>query len=159
TISAMLRAGIGKYPLIFAYLGAGFLTTAIEIYPSFTYHGSGPGNRAYVRLYWTDEGIREVLIFSVVFSLIYNATARLGLRRVMRVAVFVGGLLFVTISFFIHYSPELRLGVWMTPWTRDLKFCAAILDLALWAMLLASEEPDQRLLLLSGAMGIMFTGE
>jgi hypothetical protein len=47
----------------------------------------------------------------------------------------------------------------MTPWTRDLNFCSAILDLALWALLIAAREKDQCLLLLSGGLGIKFTGE
>ena len=47
----------------------------------------------------------------------------------------------------------------MTPWTRDLNFCSAILDLALWALLIAAREKDHRLLLLSGGLGIQFTGE
>ena len=47
----------------------------------------------------------------------------------------------------------------MTPWSSNLNFCSAILDLALWALLIASREKDQRLLMLSGALGIQFTGE
>ena len=47
----------------------------------------------------------------------------------------------------------------MTLWLRDLNFSAAILDLGLWAMLLASRHKETRLLLLSGALGIQFTGE
>ena len=47
----------------------------------------------------------------------------------------------------------------MTLWTRDLNFSSTILDLALWAMLLGSRYKEARLLLLSGAIGIQFTGE
>jgi hypothetical protein len=47
----------------------------------------------------------------------------------------------------------------MAPWTRDLSFCSAILDLALWALLIVSRGMDHRLLLLSGGLGIQFTGE
>jgi hypothetical protein len=49
--------------------------------------------------------------------------------------------------------------MWMTPWTRDLKFCGAILDLALWGLLVSSRDREPRLLLLTGGMGIMFAGE
>jgi hypothetical protein len=49
--------------------------------------------------------------------------------------------------------------MWMTLWTRDLNFTSAILDLALWAMLLGSRKRETRLLLLSGGLGIQFTGE
>jgi hypothetical protein len=159
TITALLRAGPAKYPILLAYLVVSFLTTAVEIYPSFSYYLSGRPQSDFVFVYWVDEGIREVLIFSVVVSLLYGASARVEQRRTLRFVLIVGGLLFVGISFLVHYSSQVRIGVWMTPWTRDLKFCAAILDLGLWALLLASRQKDQRLLLLTGAMGLMFTGE
>jgi len=47
----------------------------------------------------------------------------------------------------------------MTPWARDLNFGSAILDVALWAMLIAKRRKDSRVLMLSGALGIMFSGE
>jgi hypothetical protein len=47
----------------------------------------------------------------------------------------------------------------MTLWTRDLNFSSAVLDLALWALLIGSKYKETQLLLLSGALGIQFTGE
>jgi ABC-type enterochelin transport system permease subunit len=47
----------------------------------------------------------------------------------------------------------------MVPWLRDLKFCATIFVLALWAFLISSKKKDHLLLMLSGALGILFTGE
>ena len=46
----------------------------------------------------------------------------------------------------------------MTRLTRDLNFCAAILDLGLWALLIGSRQKDYKLLLVTGALGIQFTG-
>jgi hypothetical protein len=37
--------------------------------------------------------------------------------------------------------------------------CATILDLALWSFLITSKKRERLLLLLSGAMGILFAGE
>jgi len=160
TMSAMLRVGIRRYPVVFTYLVASFLTTLIEISPSIAFYTSARRNAADILFwYWLDEGIREVLILAVVISLIYGASARVRPRRVLRSGLVIGGVLFVALSYLIHHDPNVKAGVWMTPWTRDLKFCAAILDLALWALLLGSREKDHRLLLLSGGMGIMFTGE
>ena len=45
----------------------------------------------------------------------------------------------------------------MTRWTRDMNFCAAVLDLGLWAMLIRTREKDMRILMISGALGIQFT--
>jgi hypothetical protein len=47
----------------------------------------------------------------------------------------------------------------MTLWVRDIAFAAAILDLAVWALLLAYRQKDSRLLLLTGALGIQFAGD
>jgi hypothetical protein len=91
-------------------------------------------------------------------SLIYQATSKLRARRIVRVSLIAGAILFAGISFLIHWNPALNTGSFMTPWTRDLNFCSAILDMALWALLIAAREKDHRLLLLSGGLGIQFTG-
>jgi hypothetical protein len=100
----------------------------------------------------------QVLVYAVVMSLIYQATSKLRARRIVRVSLIAGAILFAGISFLIHWNPALNTGSFMTPWTRDLNFCSAILDMALWALLIAAREKDHRLLLLSGGLGIQFTG-
>ena len=70
-----------------------------------------------------------------------------------------GTLVFTGISFLIHYSPRLYIGQWMTPWTRDLNFAGAVLDLGLWAKLISQPRKDYRLLMVSGALGIQFTAQ
>jgi hypothetical protein len=78
----------------------------------------------------------------------------------MRAGLTAGAILFAGASFLIHYRPlPVKLGYWMTPWTRDLGLGATVLDLALWMMLIASRKSDRRLLLISGALGMQFTGE
>jgi len=47
---------------------------------------------------------------------------------------------------------------WITPWLRNLNFSAAILDLGLWALLIGARRKDYTLLLLSGGLGVQFTG-
>jgi hypothetical protein len=101
-----------------------------------------------------------VLVFAVVLSLVYYATAKLPSRRLIRIALLIAAVLFVGITFGITYqSGASHQGLWLTPWFRDVKFGAAVLDLALWAMLLASREKDQRILFLSCGLGIMFAGQ
>jgi hypothetical protein len=78
---------------------------------------------------------------------------------VVRGSLVCGAVIFASVAFLAHYDGKAVVGEWMTLWLRDLNFSAAILDLGLWAMLLASRHKDTRLLLLSGAMGIQFTGE
>jgi hypothetical protein len=160
-IAALLRVGVRRYPLIFTYSVATFLFAAAEIPLSLASPSAGSANLgAYQRIHWVGEGITYILILAVVISLIYRATARVGPRRTIRLALVAGGFLFIAISFLIHYdSAEQHISVWITPWTRDLNVCAAILDLVLWGLLLWSREKDSTLLLLTGGMGISFTGE
>jgi len=47
-------------------------------------------------------------------------------------------------------------------WTlvaRDLNFLSAVLDLALWMTLIANRKRDRYLLMLSGGLGLQFSGE
>ena len=159
-IATLLRGDYRRFPIIFAYVIVEFLATAAElpsVFALFSHSKQAPELQIFI--YWMDEAIAQVLIFAVVMQLIYRATAKLVSRRALRLGLISGSILFAGISFLIHYAPGPRIGIWMTPWTRDLNFCAAILDLALWALLIASREKDSRLLLLSGALGIQFTGE
>jgi hypothetical protein len=79
-------------------------------------------------------------------------------RRLVRVAVVGGAILFAGITFLIHYDPHAIIGTWTTPWERELSFAAAIIDLALWAILIGSRERDRLLLMLTGGLGISVTG-
>ena len=160
-IAALLRGGYRKFPLVFVYSILNFLATVVEI-PSTVafYRGVAGAARMSADYWWNDEAVFQVLNYLIVMSLIYQATAELRSRRILRVSLFAGAILFAGVTFFIHYDPTLTLpGLWMTPWTRDLNFCSAIVDLALWVLLIGRREKDQRVLLLSGGMGVMFAGE
>jgi hypothetical protein len=159
-ISALLRGGYRRYPFIFIYTVIDFLTTILEIPSALEYvRGVHQATTPLAPLYWVDEIVEQVLIYAVVLSLIYGATRHLRSRRVVRVSLVVAAILIAGISFFSHYSPELNRGSWMTPWTRDLNFSSAVLDLGLWSLLVASRGRDRQVLLLSGALGIKFAGE
>jgi len=159
-ITALLRGDYRNFPFIFAYTVVEFLAFAAEVPLYWAVYTRGQqASSIQVFVFWMDEAIAQVLIFAVVLSLLHRASEKLGTRRVVRFALTAGAVAFAIISFGIHYKQGPMVGIWMTPWTRDLNVCAAILDLALWALLLGSREKDARLLLLSGALGIQFTGE
>jgi hypothetical protein len=159
-IGALLRGGYRRFPFLFAYVIGDFLTTAVEVPSAVGYHrGTQWAAVAFPAIHWFNDVVTQVLVYAVVMSLIYQATGQLRSRRIVRVSLIAGAILFAGISFLIHWNPALNLGSFMTPWIRDLNFCSAILDLALWALLIASREKDHRLLLLSGGLGIQFTGE
>jgi len=163
-IAGMLRSGYRLYLFVFVYVIADFLTTAVEMPVDLSYYAGNKSTHAensLVSFYWIDEAIMQVLVYAAVISLIYYATAKLRSRRILRISLIGFAVLFAGVSFLIHFDPtsNAKVGEWMTPWNSNLKFCSAILDLALWALLIASREKDQRLLMLSGALGIQFTGE
>ena len=159
-IGTLLRGGYRRFPFLFAYMVGDFLTTVVDVPSAMGYdRGMQWAAFAFPAIYWFNAVAMQVLVYAVVMSLIYQATSRLGSRRIVRVSLIAGAMLFAGISFLIHWNPALNPGSFMTPWTRDLSFSSAILDLALWTLLIASREKDHRLLLLSGGLGIQFTGE
>jgi hypothetical protein len=161
-IAVLLRGEYKRYPFIFLYVVVDFLTTVIEIPASLAYGSRTPeATKWWAFLFWSNERIMQVLVFLVVISLVYKATLHLGPRRTLLTGIICGTVLVAAISFWVHYyDPNLRLGKfrYMTPWTRDLNFCAAILDLGLWALLIGARQKDRKLLLITGALGIQFTG-
>jgi hypothetical protein len=159
-ISVLLRGPYKQYPLLLLYMVADFLTTVIEIRPSLNYGSRTPeAVREWAFIYWMDERIMQTLMFLLVISLIYTAAANIGPRRLVLSAVVSGTLIYAGISLLAHYNPSVVVGKWMTPWTRDLNFGAAILNAGLWFMLIRPGKRDRRLLLLSGGLGILFTGQ
>jgi hypothetical protein len=161
-IVALLRGGYRRYPIVFLYVIVNFVTTLVDIpisTQSLLTHDLAVLRQA-ARVYWVNEWILQALIFATVLSLIDLAISTSRWRRLMRAGLAAGALLFAGTSFLIHYlPPPVKYGIWMTPWTRDLSVCATILDLALWMILIASRKSDRRILLISGALGMQFTGE
>jgi hypothetical protein len=157
---AMVRSrAYRKFPLVFAYSSAIFVASLIEVPAYLAYFSGAPRSRTRAFYYWINEGILQALIFAAVISLVYMATAALENRTAIRRGIVAGAVLFGAGSIAIHYDPTAVTGEWMTLVSRDLNFCSAGLDLALWMLLLTFRRADHRLLLLSGGLGIQFTGE
>jgi hypothetical protein len=159
-IGALLRGPYRRFPLLFLYSLALFLTTVIEVSVSQPYFSGirlahSPGT-----YYWIDEGIRQGLLFALVLSLACLATSQLRSRNLVRLALIAGGIALALASFLVHKADSAGSGKWwvMSLWVRDLDFMAAVIDLALWALLLTSRLKDAQLLLISGGLGIMFAG-
>jgi len=161
-IAALLNGAYRQFPTVFAYVVAEFLTTVIEIPLALAWYRSSDAHigRTYAIWYWRDEIIMQFLVFAVVISLLWLATSAARSRRVLRLMITLGVLLFAGISFAVHHEPPpAPMGRWMTFWARDLNFGAALLDMLLWAMLIAKRQKDTRVLMVSGGLGIMFAGE
>jgi hypothetical protein len=163
-IAAFIRGPYRRYPFVFAYFVGAFLAAAAEV-PAEIYYYSSKGNAriaAYKLLdqvYWINEIILQVVVFTAVISLLYLATTALKSRRMVRIGLVCSALLFAGTSYLIHHGTGTFLTGWMTLWSRDLNVGAMVLDLALWALLLGARFKDSKLLLLSGSLGIMFAGD
>ena len=159
-IAALLRGEYRRYPFIFLYAVVDLLTTILEIQPSMAYDSGTPqAKHQWVMRFWFNERIMQVLVFLLVISLVYTATKHLRPRRALLLGIICGTILFAAISFWFQHDPNpLEVSRYMTRWTRDLNFCAAILDLGLWALLIGSRQKEYKLLLITGALGIQFTG-
>jgi hypothetical protein len=159
-IGTLLRGSYRRFPFLFAYMLGDFLTTVVEVPSAVGYdRGSEWAAFSFPVVHWFNVVVMQVLVYAVVMSLIYQATGKLRSRRIVRASLIAGAILFAGISFLIHRNPALNTGSFMTPWIRDLNLCSSVLDLALWALLIAAREKDHRVLLLSGGLGIQFTGE
>jgi hypothetical protein len=159
-IATLLRGGYKRFPFLFLYTVADFLTSVVEIRPSLNYGSrSRQAVREWAFIYWMDERIMQTLMFLLVISLIYAATANMRPRRLVLALLIFGTLAFAGVSLAIHYNPQVVPGKWMTPWTRDLSFCAALLDLGLWTLLIRPGKRNRQLLMITGGLGILFTGQ
>src|SRR5688572_2246505 len=102
-ISAMLRGGYRRYPFVFAYVVALFLTTIVEMPTSLAYYsGDKTVIHTLVNNYYRDEGILQVTVFALVISLIYSATPKLASRRIVRFGLVAGASIFAMTSFVLH---------------------------------------------------------
>lgn len=163
-IAVLLRGGqYRRYPFIFIYAVADLLTTVIEspFAIAYTLEATLQAKHSYSLVFWINERIMQVLVLLLVITLVYDATKHFRSRRTLLTAIVCVTMLLAAISLAYHvHETRLLPGNfrYMTPWTRDLNFGAAILDMGLWALLIGSQRKDRKLLLVTGALGIQFTG-
>lgn len=149
-ISRLLRGGYKQFPFLFCYVLSEFFTT-VAVSASFS-------NRAlraqYARTYWISDVVQDILIFCLVVSLIQRLVRDRSRLRWLVAFVSLG------IAGFSYYRTPLgHLGSWMTELGRDLSFCAAVLNLILWMALIHHRPDDDRLLLISGGLGLQTAGK
>jgi hypothetical protein len=158
-IAVLLRGDYRRYPFLFLYAVVDFLTTVLEIQPAIAYGtASAEAKYNWAIQFWIYERIMQVLVFLLVISLVYSATKHLRSRRTILAGIICGTLLVAAISFLAYYDPHIPTGKYMTRFTRDLNFCAAILLVGLWTMLISARKKDYKLLMITGGLGIQFAG-
>src|SRR6266542_6052144 len=84
-ITALLRGAYRRFPIIFTYCCIQFCTIVIEV-AAYTAKASsflGHLRMSRARYYWGIDAILQVLVFAVVISLTYQASAKTRHRELM----------------------------------------------------------------------------
>jgi len=149
-VSRFLR----KYYLLLIYSAALLVTGALEAY---VMHRFGVQSSIYGTLYWSNEVVLDFLRFSIVISLAYQASAGSPVAPAIR-KLLLGILMAATLLPFVLLNGPLFTIRWFNGTSQLLNFGGAIMNLALWTVLLASKSRDPRLLLVSVGVGISVTG-
>lgn len=154
-ISAVLRHGRRTYALVLVYSVVLFLTSVVEAAAILAPRtGWTLVTRDY---YWVGEFLRQFLIFSIIIwftyrRLLHSPAGRRAARWLVAAAI-----LFTAASIALTRNPLLNL--WFTTASRNLSFCALILNLILWGVLLRDRRRDRRMLTVSGGLGIQMAGQ
>lgn len=163
----LLLGPFRKFWIVLVYLIWEFLATIGLTVADLVLHGSaqmsGAGqtaaNRLYARIYWTNDVLVDLLRFVLVIVLIYKGAE--GTRRVPWRLLGVLVVLTVVLPFFL-FEPDFRQGWprarWFNSTSELLNFGAAIMNLILWATLIASKRRDPTVLMVSAGLGIVVTG-
>jgi hypothetical protein len=149
----LLSGSFRRYPLLLAYCLAQLATTISEEYV-YRVFGDSP---IYGKLYWTDEVTLDLLLFLMVIALIYRALEGSPLRTSM--GRLMGAVLVVVLVVpFVLFSARRFSTPWFDGTSQLLNFGGAILNLALWTVLIGTKKRDPLLLAVSAGLGVAVTG-
>jgi hypothetical protein len=158
----LLRGPARKFVVVLIYVGWALLSgLGLTLADFLYYHDAPPEQRVfYEHLYWTNEVAADLLQFLLVVVLTCKAAPEALDRR--RVGRLLAGVAVVAMAL-----PFLLLHPAFTPWPTNqwfnstgeiLHFGAAIMNLVLWATLIASRQRDPQLLTVSAGLGVLVTG-
>lgn len=154
-LSALVRGAFRKFPLLFAFCIALFLTTVVEI--SAATDVGLLNYKSWQEYFYFNEILRQTGILAVVVSLILMATPSGPKRQPFARMVVAAAVLFWSISLYACHSP--RLGHWMNAFDRNLSFGSAVLNLLLWTRLMVFRKRDRQVLLISSGLGLQMAGQ
>jgi len=150
-VIGLLRRGAYKdYPFVFAYSLVLIMTTVADgaVFAGVAHMEHG---------FYRNEAIRQLLLFLVVMSLMDRAVRDRPYRGRVRIFLTLSACVAVLISVEIHRGAHYNL--WATQVGRDLSFGSVGLTLLLWVNLISSQRKDTQLLMVTGGLGLQFTGE
>jgi hypothetical protein len=171
----LLLGPLRKYWIIAAYAIWELFATAALTIADVRLHGSAAADATrrsaastlYARLYWSNDVLDDLFRFVLVIVLIYwsagaqkKSSARmLGilvlLMAILPFVLFNTGAKTVAFGSFSFPFPS---AAWFNSTSELLNFGAAIMNLMLWATLIASKRRDAQLLTVSAGLGLVVTG-
>jgi len=153
-VIGLLRRGAYKdYPFVFAYSLILIMTTVADgaVFAGLARMESG---------FYRNEAMRQLLLFTVVMSLMDRAIRERPYRGRIRIFLALSACAAVLISVQIHSGDHyVHYNLWATQVGRDLSFASVVLTLLLWVTLISSQRKDAQLLMVTGGLGLQFTGE
>jgi len=148
-IGALLHGPIKKYPFAFSYSLVLLLTTFADAAVVSNIGRMSPDAYA-----WS-EAMRQLVLFAAVLSFIDQALAFSPNRERTRRYIIAAAVLFIVASIGVHRFDVSRL----TNIGRDIGVGTVVVNLLLWMLLIASAKRNTELLLLTGGLGLQFTGQ
>jgi len=126
-------------------------------------NASAEAVRWYARLYWSSVVITDILRFLLVIGLMYRATS--GGPKRSSVGRILSGIVAVALVLPFLLFPMFPMGPkawieasWFNSTSELLNFCAAIMNLVLWGVLLADRKRDPQVAIVSLGLGVVVTG-
>jgi len=153
-VIGLLRRGAYKdYPFVFVYSLILIMTTVAD--------GAVFAGLAHMDIgFYRNEALRQLLLFTVVMSLMDRAIRDRPYRGRIRLILIFSACVAVLVSVEIHGEAHSNhYNLWATQVGRDLSFGSVVLTLLLWVTLLSSRRKDTQLLMVTGGLGLQFTGE
>jgi hypothetical protein len=154
-VIGLLRRGVYKdYPFVFVYSLVLIMTTVADgaVFAGVAHMDNG--------LFYRNEALRQLLLFIVVMSLMDRAVRGRPYRGRVRLVLMLSACVAVLVSVQIHREArDLHYNLWATQVGRDLSFGSVVLTLLLWVTLISSHRKDAQLLMVTGGLGLQFTGE
>ena len=150
----LLRGHVRQYPFLLFY---SVLQLALAASETVVLRSYGTASNLYVKLYWTDEVILDLLLFLMVILLVYRALEGSPLRAMMG-RLLAAVVLIALVVPFILFSARRFSTAWFNGTSQLLNFGAALLNLGLWTALVGTRKRDPLLLSVSAGLGIAVTG-
>jgi hypothetical protein len=156
-IGSLRRGALKDYAIVFGYC---FVLLTTTVFDGLIFGGAVTLSKAESGvIFYRNESVRQFMLFAVVMSLIDHALRAYPYRGRVRAGLILFMLGSVLVSLEIHSASSGKFIYWMTQVTRDLSFASVVLTLVLWLILISSRMIDHQLLMVTGGLGLQFTGE